>query len=415
MQSSESSTVLVTGVGITSAIGHGAADFTASLLAGKNNFAVMKRPGRQCATADEPPITQFIGAEIASFSPPDGLPASILRTASLSGQVALATVHEAWHDARLSDVDPMRIGLVVGGSNVQQRELIRAHESYRERPQFLRPTYGLSFMDSDISGMCSEVFGIRGFAYTLGGASASGQLAAIQAVQAVASGQVDVCIAAGALMDLSHWECQGLRSLGAMGSDEFADQPALACRPFDRRTDGFIFGESCGVIVVERAGAAARAGVKPYARVAGWGVRMDANRNPNPSFEGEVAVIRQALQKAGFDAQSIDYVNPHGTGSKLGDATELKTIEEVGLKHAYINTTKSLIGHGLSAAGASELVATLLQMRAGKLHPCGNLDQPIDDACNWVRGGPVDHDIRRAVKISLGFSGINCAMCLERS
>lgn len=414
MPSSDATAVLVTGLGITSAIGHGAADFTAALLAGKRNFAIMKRPGRQCSSSDEHLATSFIGAEIPSFVPPSAIPSSILRTASLSGQVALATVHEAWHDARLQEVDPVRIGLVVGGSNVQQRELVRTHESYRDRPQFLRPSYGMSFMDSDISGMCSEVFGIKGFAYTLGGASASGQLAAIHAVQAVTSGQVDVCIAVGALMDLSHWECQALRSLGAMGSDEFASEPRLACRPFDRRTDGFIFGESCGVLVVERAETASRCGVNAYARVAGWAIGMDANRNPNPSFEGEAGVLRQALQRAGFDAQSIDYVNPHGTGSKLGDATELKAIEEVGLKHAYINTTKSLIGHGLSAAGASELVATLLQMRASRLHPCANLEQPIDEMCNWVAQRSVEHDMRRAVKISLGFSGINCAMCLER-
>lgn len=414
MPSSDCNDILVTGVGVTSAIGQGAADFTAALLGGRSNFAVMQRPGRQSPSADESSAARFIGAEISSCAQPDGIPASILRTASLSGQVALATLHEAWHDAKLHEVDPTRIGLVVGGSNVQQRELVRAHDAYREHPEFLRPTYGLSFMDSDISGMCSEVFGIRGFAYTLGGASASGQLAAIHAVQAVVSGQVDVCIAIGALMDLSHWECRGLRSLGAMGSDEFANQPALACRPFDRRTDGFIFGESCGVIVVERAGTATRDGIDPYARVAGWALRMDANRKPNPSFDGEVGVLRQALHHAGFDAASIDYVNPHGTGSKLGDATELKAIAAAGLKHAHINTTKSLIGHGLSAAGASELVATLLQMRARQLHPCVNLEQPIDETCNWVGEHAIDHSIQRALKTSLGFSGINCAMCLER-
>src|SRR6476659_6151137 len=103
----------------------------------------------------------------------------------------------------------------------------------------------------------------------------------------------------GALMDLSHWECQGLRSLGAMGSDRHAHEPGSACRPFDRDRDGFIFGESCGAVVVERMPSARRLQHAPYARLAGWAMGMDANRNPNPSVDGEVAAINAALERGG--------------------------------------------------------------------------------------------------------------------
>jgi malonyl-ACP decarboxylase len=326
--------------------------------------------------------------------------------------VALATLHEAWTDANLAGVDPTRIGLIIGGSNFQQRELIQAHEAYRDRVQFLRPTYPLSFMDTDVCGLCTEAFGIRGLAYTVGGASASGQLAVLQAIQAVESRQVDVCIAIGALMDLSYWECQGFRALGAMGSDAFAEEPSLACRPFDKRRDGFIYGESCGAVVIERS--TPRAKVDPYARIAGWGMRMDGNRNANPSFDGEVSVIQQALHRAGVGPKDIDYINPHGTGSTLGDETELAAIAHCDLKHAHINATKSVVGHGLSAAGATELVATLMQMRVGQLHPCKNLEEPMDDSYQWVRGSPAQHTVKRALKMSMGFSGINTALCLER-
>lgn len=422
--------IVISGLGVTAAIGQGKADFTAALLAGRSNFSVMGRPGRQypvsgkqCTynerpdargVAEEKSCTRFIGAEITALAVPEVVPRSILRTASLSGQVALATLHEAWVDANLSNADPTRIGLVVGGSNFQQRELVRTQEAYRDREQFLRPTYGLSFMDSDVSGMCTEVFGIQGLAYTLGGASASGQIAVLHAIRAVESGEVDACLALGALMDLSYWECQGLRSLGAMGSDAFAEEPALACRPFDGRRDGFIFGEACGAVVVERARTARRALAEPYARISGWAVRVDANRNANPSFDGEVAVIEQALHKAGVRARDIDYINPHGSGSVLGDATELKAIAHCGLRHAYINATKSLTGHGLSAAGTVELIATLLQMRSRRLHPSKNLEAPIDEACNWVQHCGMEHSIDRALKMSMGFSGINSAMCVER-
>ena len=265
-------------------------------------------------------------------------------------------------------------------------------------------------MDTDIAALCSEHFGIRGIAYTVGGASASGQLAVIQAIEAVRSGQVDACIALGALMDLSYFECQGLRALGAMGSDEFAERPSAASRPFDRRHDGFIYGENCGAVVIERAKDARR---EPYARVRGWSYQVDAHRNPDPQLEGEMRAINTALEMAGLSAREIDYVNPHGTGSTLGDRIELEALKGCGLSGARINATKSLLGHGLSAAGTVELIVTVLQMQAGKLHPTRNLEDPIDSSFAWVRDECCDHEIRSAVTTSFGFGGINSAVCLS--
>lgn len=403
--------VFVTGIGVTTAIGQGQAAFSSALLEGRSNFRVMQRPGRQCAQSQNSP---FLGAEITQFTVPASIPKHILRTASLSAQVALATLHEAWQDANLDDVDPLRVGLVVGGSNFQQRELVLIQESYRDRVQFLRPTYGMSFMDSDVCGLCTEHFGIRGFAYTVGSASASGQVAAIQAIQAVQSQQVDVCIVLGALMDLSYWECQAFRSISAMGSERFATQPALACRPFDRDRDGFIYGESCGALVIERSRSAAGQDVAPYARIAGWSMRMDGNRNPDPSLQGEVGVIRQALQRAGWSAEEVDYINPHGTGSIVGDETELNALRECGLGEAYLNATKSIIGHGLTAAGTVEIIATLIQMKQRRLHPTLNLERPIQAGHRWVGSGGEPHVIQKAVKLSFGFGGVNTAVCLQR-
>src|SRR5437763_1363925 len=269
---------VVTGIGVLSAIGQGKAAFAAALLAGETAFDVMRRPGRQCESS------AYVGAEIREIAFSSTMARQTLRAASLSAQAALVVLQEAWIEAQLSDVDPRRIGLIVGGSNVQQRELTQIHEAYRGRSAFLRPTYALSFMDSDLCGFCTAQFGVRGLAYTVGGASASGQLAIIQAAQAVLMNQVDVCIALGALMDLSHWECRGLRALGAMGSDRYGDEPALACRPFDRDHDGFIFGESCGAVVIESSESSQGRGRKPYATLRGSGIVMDGNRNPDPSL-----------------------------------------------------------------------------------------------------------------------------------
>lgn len=411
MHAAEPTPIVVTGIGVTASIGQGRRDFSDALLAGEHRFAAMRRPGRQKPPAADDVAAPFIGAEIADLRMPDAIAAAKLRNVSWSAQVALATLHEAWEDAGLDAVDPRRIGLIVGGSNIQQRELVLSQAKYQDRVEFLRPTHAMTFMDTDLCGVCSEVFGIRGLAITVGGASASGQLAAIQAIEAVRSGQVDVCIALGALMDLSFFECQAFRSLGAMGSDRFAREPGLACRPFDRDRDGFIFGEACGAIVVRRAADATRT---PYAELKGWAMAWDANRNPNPSLEGETAVIRGALAMAGLSADAIDYVNPHGTASVVGDETELAALRACGLDRAYLNATKSLVGHALSAAGMVELIAVMLQMQAGRLHPSRNLDNPIDAGFRWVGATAIDHVVERALNMSMGFGGINTAICLQR-
>lgn len=400
------SEAVVTGMGIISAIGQGKAAFAAALLDGKTAFNVMRRPGRQLDSS-------YIGAEIGEVIFSSAIAQRTLRAASLSAQVALVVMQEAWSEALLSDVDPRRIGLVVGGSNIQQRELAQIYERYRDRLVFLRPSYGLSFMDSDLCGFCTAQFGIRGLAYTVGGASASGQLAIIQAAQAVLTQQVDVCIALGALMDLSHWECRGLRALGAMGSDRFANEPALACRPFDRDHDGFIFGESSGAVVIESLASSQRRGLQPYAALRGWGIAMDGNRNPDPSLEGQTQAIQKALDASGWQPARIDYLNPHGSSSIAGDETELKALEACGLTAAHLNATKSLIGHGLSAAGTVEVIATLLQMRAGQLHPTRNLEEPINPALNWVTNKSINHQIDNALTLSMGFGGINTAICWQ--
>ncbi|WP_257387432.1 beta-ketoacyl synthase N-terminal-like domain-containing protein [Tahibacter caeni] len=397
--------LVVTGMGVVSAIGQGKQGFGESLLAGRSAFGVMQRPGRR---REDAPL---LGAEFGELAVPEQIPRQLLRTASLSTAAALTVVHEAWEEARLAELDPQRIGLVVGGSNVQQRELVNVHDAYAGRIAFLRPTYALSFMDTDLCGFCTAHFGIHGLAYTVGGASASGQLAVIQAAQAVLSGQVDACIAVGALMDLSYWECQGFRAIGAMGSDRFAASPELACRPFDRDHDGFIFGECSGALVIESLASSRRRGIGGYAALAGWGVAMDGNRNPDPSLRGETRAIRAALAQAGLDAAAIDYVNPHGTGSIVGDETELRALRECGLSQARLNATKSLVGHGLSAAGAVEVIATLLQMRAGRLHPTRNLDDPIDPDLRWVAAQGEAHRIGNALTLSMGFGGMNTALC----
>lgn len=140
---------------------------------------------------------------------------------------------------------------------------------------------------------------------------------------------------------------------------------------------------------------------------------MDAHRNPNPSYEGEVKVIQKALKSANISAKDIDYVNPHGTGSKIGDEIELKAIDACDLSHALINATKSITGHGLSAAGILEIIATILQMKASQVHPTRNLETPIKPELKWVYDKSLSHNIAHTLNLSIGFGGINTAICLK--
>lgn len=396
--------IVISGLGVTSAVGQGKESFFSSLIAGKSAFSIMQRPGRQKEGS-------FLGAEIANLFIPEQL-RPVMKKASFSAQVALATLAEAWEEAKLMDADPQKVGLIIGGSNIGQRELLLNYQKYEAEPYFIRPQYGMTFMDTDLCGLCTEQFGIHGMAYTVGGASASGQLAILQAVQAVRSGQVESCVAMGALMDLSYMECQAFRSMGAMGSNRFADQPTQACRPFDQDRDGFIYGESCGAVVVESLDTALKRKTLPKAMISGWSIVIDGHRNPDPSLEGECRVIKQALAQAKISPENIDYINPHGSGSKIGDETEVKAIKECSLSHAKTNATKSITGHGLTAAGAVEVVATVLQMNTSKLHPSLNLDNPIDCSLNWVKK-PTVHTINHALTLSFGFGGINTALCLS--
>lgn len=399
--------VIVSGLGVVSAVGQGKTAFVSALKDGCHKFDVMRREGRQ-------KDTDFIGAELSPLSLPERFSKRVLRTTSLSGIAALSVIDEAWQEAMLDDVDPMRIGLVIGGSNFQQRELVQLHERYAEKPTFIRPTYAVNFMDTDLCGLCTEQFGIRGFACSVGGASASGQMAVIQAAQAVQSGIVDVCIAVGALMDLSFWECIALRNMGAMGSEKYANSPELACRPFDQLRDGFIFGEACAAVVVERSDAISRSGIEPYAKLAAWAVSIDGNRGPDPSLDGEVSVIKKTLHQAGLTSSEINYVNPHGTASYLGDETELNALRQCGLEGARINTTKSIVGHSLTAAGTLELAATLLQMKESFVHPSLNLDKPIDEGFAWVLNVKEQTSIATALNLSFGFGGFNTAVCVSK-
>lgn len=397
--------ISVTGIGVACGLGYGKAAFRKGLFEAPNIFSELKREGREPADGEAP----FIGVEMPE--PPEALPPRLARTATLTSRVALTVLAEAWQEAGLDNVDPERIGLVVGGTNLMAREQALAARDYADKLAYVPPRHGHMFLDTDICGLCASTYPIRGFSMTVGGASASGSVAIIQAMEAIRSGRVDVCIALGALQDLSAYDLHAMRSLGAIGSNRFADDPARACRPMDADHDGFIFGEACSALVLCRQDGVAQD--KVYGELLGAGHVADGSRGPEPNSDGQVRAARKALAEAGLTAADIDYVNGHATSTPAGDDAECETYRALGLQHARINATKSILGHGLSAAGAIEVAAVLIQMAEGRLHPTRNLENPLDPQFDWVGVDAVSHDIRHALKFSFGFGGIDTALVIR--
>ncbi|EKE75765.1 beta-ketoacyl synthase N-terminal-like domain-containing protein [Oceanibaculum indicum] len=387
--------IVIAGIGVAAGRSYGKQALRDVLFGEAPAISPLRRDGRQLPDG----TSSFIGLELPD--PPELLPARIARTAGLPGRAAIAVLDEAWREAGLEALDPARIGLVVGGSNLMAREQMLAQRDYAGRMAYWPPRHGHMFLDTDIAGLCASAFPIRGFTMSVGGASASGAVAVIQAAEAVRSGRVDACIALGALQDVSCLDLQGFQALGAL---------AEVCRPFDRDHAGFVYGESTAALVLCRADIATEV---PYGTLAGWAHLASGNRGPEPSMEGELAAIRASLAMAGLPPEDIEYVNAHATGTPLGDATELAALRAAGLDHARINATKSLIGHGLASAGAVELAATLIQMRDGRLHPTRHLDNPQDPAMGFVRGAPEERTIRTALKLSFGFGGVDTALVIR--
>ena len=295
-----------------------------------------------------------------------------------------------------------RIGFVVGGMQGQPREDEILRDRYRDKLAVMRPNFAASCWDTHLLGLLSEAFGVTGECLTVGGASAAGAVAVIQAARQILVGAVDVCVAVGALCDLSKYELQAFWNLGALGD-------ASAGRPFDVSSGGFLPGEGCAAIVLEREDASLE---NIRARWLGGCIASEGKHGPTPNSQTQQRAIRGALQQAGLTSDEVDYVNAHGTGAPMGDAAEAETIRQVGLQNAWINATKSLAGHCLTAAGAVEIAAVVLQLQAGRLHPTAGLETPVDPSLRWVRGRTVETELRVAVSNSFAFGGINASMAL---
>lgn len=315
----------------------------------------------------------------------------------------------------LTNVPKEKIAIVVAGSNLKQDMQCTVHERYRAKKHFVIPDYANKFWDTYILGIISEIFDIHGEGVLAGGASASGNLAIHNASRIIKSGDADACIVVGPMSELSEYELSAFANLGALGGLSFLEEPEKACRPFDKRHEGFIYGQAAGCIVLENLHSLQERGKKGCAELLGSAVCIDGCHSTNANAEGEARVMRQVLEKSGIIPNEVDYINAHGTSTPSGDVTELKAIQMTFQdKCPVVNSTKCMSGHCLCSAGIIEAIASVIQLEKGFIHGNVNLQEAISDSMNLAANQSVDKEIKIALSNSFGFAGINSCILLKK-
>jgi 3-oxoacyl-(acyl-carrier-protein) synthase len=275
----------------------------------------------------------------------------------------------------------------------------------------------LTGLDTDHAGSISEVIQLHGPIYTVGAACASGNAALRCAVDEVRYHDVDVALVVGAVLDFSPVELHAMALMGAITFNGFNDEPERASRPWDTRREGFVPAHGGGTLVVETLAHAKKRGARIYAEILGVEGNSDGNHLPQPSTDGQAKLMTRVLAKAGVRPEQVDYLNAHATSTPLGDLTEVRSIERVFGEHSkklVVNATKSMLGHTCWAAPVTETVATIMQMRGGKLHPSINVDELDPEVTLEIcRNKVVEMPVKIAMKNSFGFGGINCVSLLK--
>jgi len=410
--------VAITGAGVISSLGQGISLLAKSLLNGENKFIRSARFPNLPFSVIAAELKGFIFEEALKQYPalPDNLLMSAYkagRRAPLVVQTSLIAALEAWQQAKLAErnIESTRIGLVIAGQNTTQAYQHNLQAAFQQEPSYLSPTYALHFMDTDQVGTLSEVFGIHGEGLTVGGASASGNVAIIQGQRLIQHGHIDVCLVVGVLADLSPMELQGFYNIGALGGRRFHEE---AC---DRDHEGFIWGQASGSLLLESTEKAQKAGVPLLGEIRGSAMLLDGNRLTHSNLQGEMRVMQQALKNAHISSNDIDYMNAHGSSSVLGDEVEITAIRSVfgeATGQLWLNATKGLLGHCLWSAGIVEAIATLLQLQGGFVHANRNLENPIDDEIRFVPQHSETANIQTAMSNSFGFGGINTSIIFTR-
>jgi 3-oxoacyl-[acyl-carrier-protein] synthase II len=404
--------VVITGLGAITPIGHGADGLWSGVRRG--------RPATRAITRfDASAFRSRVAAEIDGFDPLDHIDARVARRLDRFSQLAVAAGGQALADARLcveDDGDDMAIvigsalGGVAYGEENHQRYLaggLRATD----------PLLALTVFGAAGATNVAIAFGLRGPVLGNNNSCSSGLMAIGEAARLIRAGVVETALAGGAEAPLAPLTFGAFARIKAMSTRN--DEPAGACRPFDRARDGFVMGEGAAAVALESLEHARRRGARPYAEVLGYGATNDAYHMtaPLPSGVQAARAMTLALADAGLRPDQVDYLNAHATGTPLGDSAEALAIRLAFGEAAVrlpVSGVKGLFGHPLGASGAIELAITVLALRAGWLPPTANLADPDPECC--LRHIPPcgrGQAAEVAVTNSFGFGGINASLALR--
>ena len=408
--------VVVTGLGALTPIGNNIDDYWTSLVNGVSGAA---------------PITHFdatkfktrFACEVKNFSVTDHINRKDARKMDKFAQYAMVASDEAIADSKLNleEINKLRVGVIwgagIGGLETFQNEVLNFAEGDRT-PKF-NPFF-IPKMIADIApGNISIKYGFMGPNYTTVSACASSANAMIDALNYIRLGHCDVILTGGSEAAVAIAGIGGFNAMHALSTRN--DSPKTASRPFDAERDGFVLGEGAGAIVLEEYEHAKARGAKIYAEVIGGGMSSDAHHMtaPHPDGLGVIAVMKNCLENSGISPEDVDHINTHGTSTPLGDVAELKAISEVFGEHASninINSTKSMTGHLLGAAGAIESIASILAIKNGIIPPTINhstVDENINPALNLTLNKAQKRKVNIAMSNTFGFGGHNACLAFK--
>lgn len=402
--------VVVTGFGATTALGGDVASTWEGLLAGRSGVRNLEK---DWVTRFELPV--HFAAQLA-VEPGETIKRVQARRLDRSEQVALVAAREAWAHAGAPEVDPERLGVVIGtgvGGAVallDQDDLLE-NEGLRKVSVMTIPM----LMPNGPAATVGLELGARAGVHAPTSACASGSEGIAWAVRMIAAGDADIVVAGGAEACITGITLAGFTQMRAMSTRN--DDPTAASRPFDADRDGFVIGEGAGIVVLESEAHAAARGATVLGRVIGYGMSSDAyhiTASPEDG-EGQARAMTTALRRAGVSPSDVGHVNAHATSTPIGDSAEFASITRAIGEHPVVTAPKSALGHSLGAAGALESIITMLTLSEGVVPPTTNLvHQDPATPLDVVTGQPRRVQTDVAVNNSFGFGGHNVALAFGR-
>jgi 3-oxoacyl-[acyl-carrier-protein] synthase II len=409
--------VVVTGLGALTPIGNNVNEYWDNLISGKSGAATI-------TYFDTEKFKTKFACELKGFNALDFLDRKEARKMDRFTQYAMVVAQQAIEDSKidLETIDNYRAGVIwgsgIGGIETFQNEVIDfalGDGTPRFNPFFIPKMIG------DIApGHISMKYRFMGPSYTTVSACASSANAMVDALNYIRLGHCDIIMTGGSEAGVNKAGMGGFNAMHALSTRN--DDPTTASRPFDSTRDGFVLGEGAGAIILEEYEHAKSRGAKIYAELIGGGLSSDAYHitSPHPDGLGVKAVIKNCLSNAGVSLEEVDAINTHGTSTPLGDVAELKAISEVFGDHAKninINSTKSMTGHLLGAAGAIEAISVILSIKNSIVPPTinhKNADENINSSLNLTLNKAQKRDINIAMSNTFGFGGHNACVIFKK-